>query len=78
MEFTEHDRAMIEETMCGIKTLLERVGEDGRGLYGVVCRHEAEIKAHDKALHKLWIVVAFAAGTGGIAGGTFISKLLGG
>jgi len=78
MEFTEHDRTILEETRGDIKTLLERVGENGKGLCGTVARHEAEIKAHDNAVHKLWIVVAFAAGSGGIAGGTFISKLIGG
>jgi hypothetical protein len=78
MEFTQHDREMIEETRGDIKTLLERVGENGKGLCGVVERHDDDIKAHDKALHKLWLVVAFAAGSGGIAGGTFLSKVIGG
>lgn len=78
MEFTEHDRAMIEETRGDIKTLLERVGENGKGLCGTVQKHDGDIKAHDKALHKLWLVVAFAAGSGGIAGGTFLSKVIGG
>jgi hypothetical protein len=78
MEYTQHDRDLLEETRGDIKTLLERVGENGKGLCGRVEEHEHDIRAHDRALHKLWLVVAFAAGSGGIAGGTFLSKVLGG
>ena len=77
-DFTERDREMLTETHTAVTTLLERVGENGKGLCGTVQKHETDIKEHEKALHKLWVVVAFAAGGGGIAGGTVLSKLIGG
>lgn len=73
MELRPEDLKKIDEThdaVIQIKGLL--IGEDGSGLCARVDRHESRI-------HKVELILAFAAGGGGVTGGVlWVMKLLGG
>ena len=72
MEFTQSDRDMLTQMKHDTGVILERLGENDTGLCGTV-------KANCSRIRKLEIIIAFAAGGGGITGGVIgISKLLGG
>jgi len=59
VEFTESDRQMLLETHGDVKTLLERVGEDGKGLCG-------RVESHSRRIRMIELIIAVAAGSGGI------------
>jgi hypothetical protein len=79
MEFTQEDRELIEKTYHSTGIILERLGENGRGLCGTVERQGKILEAHAKDIRQIYMILAFAAGGGGVTGGIIgISKLLGG
>jgi len=72
MELTPADIDKIRETHDAVVRMEERLGENGTGLCG-------QVKENSGRIHKLELVLAFAAGGGGITGGIIgITKLLGG
>ena len=71
-ELTQDDINKIRETHILVARMDERLGENGTGLCGQVAHNSGRLR-------KLELVIAFAAGGGGITGGIIgISKLLGG
>ena len=72
MELTPTDIDKIRETHELVARMDERLGHNGVGLCGQVERNSGRI-------HKIEILLAFAAGGGGITGGILgVMKLLGG
>ena len=79
MEFTQHDRDLLEEMYQSTSVILERLGQNGVGLCGQVERQRKQIEDHEKRIHNIYMILAFAAGGGGITAGIAgISKLIGG
>ncbi len=76
MEFTQADRETINKTALLVERIDERLGENGTGLCGTVKEHDDRLTAHDKSLHRVYLILAFAAGGGGLTVG-ILSKLIG-
>jgi hypothetical protein len=77
-QFTFDDRQMLQETHDDVRTLLERVGANGTGLGGRMLDVESTQQKHADAIHKIHMILAFAAGGGGLAGSIVgVLKLLG-
>jgi len=59
MDFTEADRATLKDISLRVERIDERLGEDGKGLCGTV-------QAHAKRIRTMELILAVAAGSGGI------------